>query len=310
MSRYVNVCALGPCAMPKNPATNREAIEKMIGWWREHLDQVWPYEPDLVILPEACDRYAQFSPERRREYYEERGHKIRDFLAGEARAHRCYLAYSAARQMPDKKWRNTTEIIDRRGGTAGLYHKNHLTRGEHDESGLSFGTEAPLIKCDFGTVACAICFDLNFEELRKRYKPLRPDIIAFSSMYHGGLAQKIWAYDCQSYFVGAVANLRCDVLSPQGEIMASSTSYRWYANARVNLDRELVHLDFHGDKLRAAKEKYRSKINISVPDFLGSVLLTSETEDFTVQDVMKEFGMISWRDYYAASLRHREANLK
>ena len=211
--------------------------------------------------------------------------------------------------MPDGTWRNTTEIIDRKGKTAGMYHKNHLTRGEHDESGLQFGTEAPLIQCDFGTVACAICFDLNFEPLRRRYEPQRPDIIAFSSMYHGGLAQKIWAYDCQAYFVGAICGLRCDVLSPQGEILDSTTSYKHFVAARINLDRELIHLDFNGDKLRAAKKKYRDKIGIRVPDFLGSVLLTSETEEFSVVDVIREFDMTPWRDYYAASLQHRQENI-
>lgn len=308
MARYVKVCALGPTASREQPVTDQEALEKMIIFWRAQLEAVWPHQPDLVVLPEACDRYPQFSPERRREYYRRRGDKIRDFLAGEAKAHRCYIAYSAAREMPGGIWRNTTEMIDRQGRTAGMYHKNFLTRLEY-EGGLQYGSAAPLIKCDFGTVACAICFDLNFEELRKRYKPQRPDIIAFSSMYHGGLAQRIWAYDCQAYFVGAVCGLRCDVLSPQGESIAASTCYRSYAAARINLDREIIHYDFNAEKLAAARKKYRAQINVSDPDLLGSVLLTSETDKFTVRDIMREFGLTAWRDYYAASLRHRAEHL-
>jgi predicted amidohydrolase len=308
MSRYVKVAALGPVQMAGQPATDEEAVEKAIEWWRMHLEQVWPDEPDLVVLPEACDRFPEFPLERRRAYYEYRGDRVRDFLAGQAREHRCCIAYSAARQQPGGLWCNTTEIIDRGGKTAGQYHKNHITVGEY-EAGLQYGAESPLIRCDFGTVACAICFDLNFEELRDRYRVQRPDLIVFCSMYHGGLAQKIWAYECQAYFVGAVTGLRCDVLSPQGESIAASSSYGCHVAARINLDRELVHLDFNGEKLAAAKRKYRAKIGISIPDYLGSVLLTSELEEHTVQDVMREFGMASWREYHAASEKHREEHL-
>jgi len=183
-----------------------------------------------------------------------------------------------------------------------------VTRLEY-EAGLQYGAEAPLINCDFGSVACAICFDLNFEELRQRYRAQKPDIIAFSSMYHGGLAQRIWAYDCQAYFVGAVGGLRCDILSPQGESTAASTCYRPYVVARINLDREIIHYDFNAEKLVAAKKKYRARINISAPALLGSVLLTSEDNEFTVRDIMREFGLTAWRDYYAASLRHHDEHL-
>lgn len=309
MSNYVTVCGLAPCPIPGAPESDAQALERVIEWWREHLEMAWPHEPDLIVLPEACDRYTAFSQERRRAYYRSRGNQVRDALAEQARARNCYIAYSAARELTDGSWRNATEMLDRKGGSAGHYFKNHLVRREHDVSGLCFGVDAPLIRCDFGTVACAICFDLNFQPLRERYRAQLPDIIAFSSMYHGGLAQKWWAYDCQAYFVGSIPNLRKDILSPQGEILASSTCYDCMAVARINLDRELVHFDHNGEKLDAAKRKYRSKIGISVPDLLGSVLLTSETDEFSVQDVMREFELVSWRDYYAASLEHRKTYL-
>lgn len=309
MARHVNVSAVGLRPLVDKPETNQEALEKMIDHWRTALEWIWPHEPDLLVLPEACDRFPAFSPERKMEYFRHRGDQIRDHFADEARKHHANIAYSAARELRDGTWRNRTEIIDREGNTVGVYDKNHLTRGEYENSGLLFGVDAPLIQCDFGTVACAICFDLNFEELRKRYKPQRPDLIAFSSMYHGGFVQRTWAYDCQAYFVGAVAGIQCDVLSPQGESLASSSCYHPFVNARINLDRELIHLDYNGEKLLNAQKKYKSKIEAYCPNGLGSVLLTSETDEFTVKDVIKEFDMITWRDYYADSLKHREEHL-
>jgi len=75
------------------------------------------------------------------------------------------------------------------------------------ESGILYGREAPVFDCDFGRVAFAICFDLNFDELRLKYVKAKPDLIVFSSVYHGGLMQAYWAYSCRAHFIGAVAEL-------------------------------------------------------------------------------------------------------
>ena len=109
-----------------------------------------------------------------------------------AREHKCYIAYSAARQVEDGSWRNSTQMIDRNGAIVGIYNKNHVVIEETTVSGILCGKEAPVFECDFGTVACVICFDLNFDELRLKYGAVQPDIILFSSMYHGGLMQQYW----------------------------------------------------------------------------------------------------------------------
>lgn len=60
------------------------------------------------------------------------------------------------------------------------------------------------------------------------------------------------AYGCQACLFGAVCGIGCDVLSPQGEGIASSTNYSCHVAARINLDREIIHYNFNGDKLAAA----------------------------------------------------------
>ena len=64
--------------------------------------------------------------------------------------------------------RNSCVILDRNGEIAGIYDKNFPTIGEM-EKGIKAGKEAPIIQLDFGKVAVAICFDLNFDELREQY---------------------------------------------------------------------------------------------------------------------------------------------
>ena len=163
MARFVTVSALGPPALHIDPnSDNAEAISMMQAHWREQIERVLPDEPDLIVLPEACDRPANFTMERRLQYYEARGEQIREAVAAIACEGNCNIAYSAARIMEDGTYRNMTEVLDRKGNGVGSYSKNHLVPVEYDDAGIMYGTEPSLIKLDFGTVSPAICFDLNY----------------------------------------------------------------------------------------------------------------------------------------------------
>jgi predicted amidohydrolase len=281
-----------------------QALERMIAHWRQQVSLVLPDRPDLIVVPEACDRFPAMPLERRLEYYRHRGDRVRDFFAEVAAENSCYLAYSAAREMPDGTWRNSTQIIDRRGRVAGIYNKNHVVVEETTKSGILCGKDAPVIECDFGTVGCAICFDLNFAPIRENYAAMQPDLIVFCSMYHGGLMQNYWAYDCRAHFVGAICNDQCTVIDPLGELLAASTNYYRYVTATVNLDCALAHLDYNRGKLQAMKAKYGRGVTIKDPGHLGSVLLTNWLEDRTVDDLIEEFGIERLDSYWARALRH------
>jgi len=154
-------------------------------------------------------------------------------------------------------------------------------------------------------VAFAICFDLNFDELRLKYAKARPDLIVFSSMYHGGLMQAYWAYSCRAHFVGAVAGLPCEIRNPLGETIGSSTNYFDYAVADVNLDCRLAHLDYNWSRLRDLKGKYGTRVRISDPGFLGCVLISSEDKGVCVDEMIGEFQVELLDDYMARALAHR-----
>jgi len=216
------------------------------------------------------------------------------------------MVYSAKRELPDGTWRNSSVLIDRKGEVAGIYNKNHPTIGEM-EGGILCGSETPVIECDFGRVAMAICFDLNFDEIRLKYAKAKPDLIIFSSMYHGGLMQPYWAYSCRSHFVGAIAGkgTRSEIYNPLGQVVASNTNYFDFAVATVNLDCELVHLDYNWQRLRKLKAKYGPKVTINDPGCLGAVLVSSEHETISVDEMIKEFEIELLDDYFARSLEHR-----
>ena len=190
---YVTIATIG--SGPASVANNSEpqkAVERMIAHWKRQFAQVLPDRPDLIVVPEACDRPGGFGAEKLREYYQVRKDQVQQFFARTARENNCYIVYSAYRIMPDGSRRNSSVLIDRKGNVAGIYNKNHPTISEI-ENGTLCGKEAPIFECDFGRVAMAICFDLNFDELRLKNAKAKPDHIILSSMYHGGLMQSYWA---------------------------------------------------------------------------------------------------------------------
>lgn len=310
MANYVKISCLSAPACQIAPETDlQETVETMIRFWERQLEQVLPDKPDIVVLPECCDRplTTGYPLERRKEYYRHRGDQVRDFFAKVARDNRCYIAYSAVVEQPDGTFRNSTQLLDRTGSVFGTYNKNHVVIEERTQGDILYGKEAPVFETeDVGRIACAICFDLNLDVLRLQYARQKPDIILFSSAYHGGLMQQYWAYSCRSYFAGSIyTHARSAILSPLGETIGESTNYYHYVTRTVNLDRVVIHIDYNGGKFRSIKQKYGEKVNIHDPGLLGSVLLTSETDEFTALDIVREYDLLLLDDYWEKALAHR-----
>jgi predicted amidohydrolase len=307
LAKYVNISCLSAHYCNIEPTIDYEqATETMIGYWKDQLEQVLPDRPDIIVLPEACDRPNGYNYDQLSEFYRHRKDRIRDFFAEVAQRNQCYIAYSAIREEVDGSFRNSTQLIGRKGEVIGIYNKNHVVIGERTEQNILYGRQAPVFQTDFGKVACLICFDLNFHELREQYVKLKPDLLLFSSAYHGGLMQNFWSYSCRAYMASSIyTHSPSTILSPVGEEIASTTNYYHFITRTVNLDYAVLHIDLNGSKFNQIKQKYGPKVRIHDPGYLGAVLMTSETEQFTVQDVIREFELELLEDYLARSLTHR-----
>ena len=306
MANYLTVSTVAP--RPPEISRNTpcdKAADQMVAFWRERIEQVLPDNPDLIVLPEQCDRPSRWNNEQSLEYFELSGPLVGASLAELAKANRCYVTYPHYRKADDGAWRNSTVLLDRNGAQAGVYNKNHLVIEENEVAGALYGRDAPVIECDFGRVACAVCFDLNFDELRLRYAQAQPDIILFSSMYHGGLMQAYWAYSCGAFFVASVSGLPSAILAPTGETVADATNYFDHVTATINLDCVLCHLDYNWEKLAAAKRKYAREVTVHDPGFLGVVLVSSETPKRTAREIVNEFEIELRDDYFARARAHR-----
>lgn len=305
-SNYVKVAVIGGIPRMNKNQEPQKLVDQVIEFWGKQLKQVLPDKPDLIVLPEACDRPSGMSREEQFNYYHIRKDQVKEYLASAAKENHCYIAFGTKRQSEDGIWYNSAYILDREGRETGVYNKNFPTIGEM-ESGIKAGDEVPVIQCDFGRVALAICFDLNFPELLAKYRKTKPDIVLFSSIYHGGLMQNYWAYSCRSFFVGSIGDREApsEIRNPLGEVVASTTNYFNFVVAKINLDRRLVHLDENWDKLTRLKEKYGDGVTVKDPGQVGAVLVTSENDHVTADQMVEEFEIKLLDDYFDRSRKHR-----
>jgi hypothetical protein len=268
-------------------------VDLMISQWQQKIGQVLPDKPDLIVVPEMCDGLGNCAPEKLNEYYNIRKDQIFNSFCKIANSNNCYIVYPAIRQISGNLWYNSIIVIDRQGKIAGIYDKHYPTMPEMENEGILPGKNISLIECDFGKIACAICFDLNFDALRLKYKNLKPDLIIFSSMYHGGIAQAWWAYSCRCHFVSAITGLMSEIRNPHGNTIAATTNYFDFVTATVNLDCRLVQLGPNWEKLTAIKAKYGTMVQIHDPGYYSSVIVSSLQENLSTDEILAEFSIES-----------------
>ncbi len=277
----------------------REAVLREVD---SNFDAIRGMGVDLVVFSEGVESLGQGMDEA--ESVERPGVLLRAYQRF-AESEGCTVAGSIKIAEGSRVY-NSIVYVGGDGGVLGTYHKTFLTQPELSR-GLSPGPGAVVVETPAGRLGGAICFDLNFQGLAEQYAPLRPDIMTFASMYHGGLMQGLWAYRCRSYFVSALPFHGGGILNPFGEALALTDCYTSVATTTVNLDRAMVHLDFNRQKFPDILRKYRDRIDLHVPANVGSALLTSRCDDVSAMDVVEEYELELLDDYLSRSQDANEA---
>ncbi|HLQ82149.1 MAG TPA: carbon-nitrogen hydrolase family protein [Bacillota bacterium] len=305
----------GPSVELARPPTSEAGFGQIIDHWSERISRVLPDQPDLVVLPELFDRpkvsgepAAQYlSGEDRDAFARDKGSRVRDALAEIAVANSTYITHPSYRVADDGSVHNSLEFIGRDGTTAAIYDKIMPTLGELAGIPVTPGHQVLAAELDFGRVSAAICFDLNFDQVRSAIAQVQPELIVFSSAYHGGLVQNHWALSCRSWFVGCVyPPNRSTIINPTGHEVASTSTYDWLITRTINLDYVVVHLGYNREKLSRLKARYGREVLIEDPGLVGMVLVSSLSEEVTARAMIDEFEIQDLDTYFAESAAHLE----
>ncbi len=121
--------------------------------------------------------------------------------------------------------------------------------------------------------------------------------------------QNCWAFNIVSYFIGACGGCGASVLSPIGEILASSKSDDPRVVHTINTDCAIVHLDYNKEKIEQAVRKYGMDLTVRDPGKLGRVLLSCESEALSIHEIMEEFAIEPLDEYLNRAQTAAQKNL-
>ena len=289
-------------------------LDLIVEHWSGRIAQVLPDRPDIVVLPELFDRpHVSDQPAARslvgaevEAFARAKGTHVRDALAELAAAHGTYITYPSYRVGEEGEIYNSLEILGRDGAVVATYDKIVPTLGE--VAGFVHpGHKVMAAELDFGRVSAAICFDLNFVQVRNAVAKVKPDLVLFPSAYHGGFVQSQWALDCRAYFAGCVyPPNRSTIVNPAGTEVASTSTYDFLLSHTINLDYVVVHLGYNTEKLGRLKAAYGPDVLIEDPGLVGMVVVSSRTPDRTAQEMIDEFDIQDLDGYFADSTAHLE----
>lgn len=299
MAQYTKLATTSrTCGPVQNDQNSRRIDEAAKAYILEVVEAVRNDRPDLLVLPEMCDLPEGMAFEAYVEYAQARDETLLEAVKEIAKTDRMWIAYPTLCKAEDGRLRNSCLLVDRNGQIACRYDKTNLTQGEL-EAGLLPGLGPVVHECELGRLGFAICFDLNYSELAYEYKKSAVNLIVFPSLFHGGVMQSLWAFTSRSYLAASGGGCAGTVVAPTGELCATTTHYYAEVTHQVNLDYQLLHLDFNKDKVQQAKAKYGSLVAVHNPDNFPAVLLASNMQDRSTRELIKEFGLEPLDEYLA-----------
>jgi len=264
-------------------------------------------KPDIVCLPETFTGLGLETKEWFKSAETVPG-PTTEALGDIAKRHGMYVVSPIVERLGGKTF-NSAVLIDRTGKAVVSYHKIHPTIYEM-EAGITPGTEPAVFETDFGPVGFAICFDLNFRDVGEGLKRMGAKLVFFPSMYAGGLQLSIWAHDLGFFMASAFTGDGSSIVDPLGRVLVKSSAYMPIISRVVNLDFELLHIDYNNEKWDQVRNKYGPDIEIDVATPEAIFALYSNRRGVTVEDLIREFKLEKLDEYFARASAVRQRALQ
>ena len=230
------------CIIQPGYSTNYENVEQFYAAQLSLMDQC-DDSMDLIVMPESCDTPCQaHNDEQRRHSLENYNEAFLKKACETAKRCRAML-FVNARSVENGGLRNTTYAINRQGGIAGKYFKQHLTPGEVTkmrlDSDYSFTFSEPtVVEMEGLRFGFLTCYDFYFYEAFANMARQKLDIIIGCSHQRSDTHQALQimsqflAYNTNAYVVRSSVSMDENsdiggaslVVAPDGTVLANMKS--------------------------------------------------------------------------------------
>ena len=267
--------------------------EEKIKAFLKRMEEITPYQPDIVCLPEAFP-YAGRPPLS--EIAEVPIGAFSAPFAEYAKKNNCYVVCPIYTKQSGKYY-NSAVIIDREGKALGEYRKIRPTIGEM-ERGITPGPlDPPVFKTDFGIIGVQICFDLEWPDGWKRLRKSGAEIVFWSSAFAGGTALNAKAQLNKYCVVSSTRKDTSKICDISGEEIAWTGRWNQWICAPVNLEKAFLHTWPYNRHFNDILAKYGRKIHIRTFHEEEWTIIESRSPDVKVADVLREFKMKTYEEH-------------
>jgi predicted amidohydrolase len=298
-------------SFPTLPREEPDRLNRTLENMGKHIAEAAALGSDLVAFPEIANTLGSADPWR----FEPLDGPTITALSKRARRHSIYVVCPMGTLEKGRR-RNSSVLLGRDGGIVGVYHKNFPTHGELD-IGIVPGAETPVFETDFGRVALSICFDLNYWEVGSGFCADKAELVLWSSMWQGARMLTKWAIEF-GFHMGAIWRGGCTLVDVAGREIISinrNISDRGgsapLVTAALDMDRRLLHHDGNVKRLRPLYEKYGT--TAAYAEWLPHeclLIFGSQLPDVSSDELIREFGLETMRDYLARVRRDRRLALR
>lgn len=258
---------------------------------QEQVREAAAVKPDIIALPElfpvAClDEGAKLIA----------SDKDRELMLSLAKEYQVCLVGSILEERKGKLY-NTALFVDKRGKVIGRYDKTHPTEGEMDK-GVTPGKKEQLpVDTEFGKIGAQICFDANWPQGWEDLAAKGAEIIFFPSAFPGGRILEAIALLNQVYIVTSIWTVDSGIIDNTGRWVVKTDPHSWCVWATIDRERMVFHWDFQFEKPKEIRKKYGDSIKIESFAAEARFALEANTEDVSVPDIAREFGLVTYQDY-------------
>ena len=275
--------------------------EDMIRQMLARMKEVARYEPDIICLPEVFP-FVNLAGGRPplADVAEEPIGAISEPFARFARECHCYVVCPIYTRHEGRCY-NSAVFIDREGKLLGEYHKMHPTVGEM-ERGIAPGPiDPPVFRTDFGVVGAQICFDIEWLDGWQKLREAGAEIVFWPSAFAGGRAVNTKAWQNKYCVVSSTRKDTTKICDVSGEAVAWTGRWDAWVCAPVNLEKVFLHTWPFCQRFGDIRAKYGRKVRIRTFHEEEWTVIESRSPDVAIAKVMKEFDLVSYRDFIAAA---------
>jgi len=216
---------------------------------RRMLEDAMADAPDIVVLPELWD--IGFFPRPLEKYVDENGAKAKTLLSLLAKQYHVHIVGGSVAVKIGDYIANRCYVFDRNGDLVADYDKTHLFSPAKEDKFFRKGDHRAVFSLDGVKCAVAVCYDLRFPELFRRYALDDAAVIFLPSAWptarieHWATLSQARAVENQVFFVavngsGAFANGmplggRSAIIDPWGVRLAEADELEAILTAEIDL---------------------------------------------------------------------------